>query len=153
MDFFRNFSLKTQLFSGFGIVLLFILIIAMSGYFKISAVEDNLSEISDVNAVKQRYAINFRGSVHDRAIAVRDVILLDNNNNKEILDNIKKLEKDYRESHEKLDKIFENTALYDKKDKEIYQKINAVEKSTMPLIQQTIDLKLKNNDETIIKIS
>ena len=146
MDFFRNFSLKTQLFSGFGIVLLFILIIAMSGYFKISAVEDNLSEISDVNAVKQRYAINFRGSVHDRAIAVRDVILLDNNNNKGILDNIKKLEKDYRESHEKLDKIFENTALYDKKDKEIYQKINAVEKSTMPLIQQTIDLKLKNND-------
>ena len=146
MDFFRNFSLKTQLFSGFGIALLFILIIAMSGYFKISAVEDNLSEISDVNAVKQRYAINFRGSVHDRAIAVRDVILLDNNNNKEILDNIKKLEKDYRESHEKLDKIFENTALYDKKDKEIYQKINAVEKSTMPLIQQTIDLKLKNND-------
>ena len=117
MDFFRNFSLKTQLFSGFGIVLLFILIIAMSGYFKISAVEDNLSEISDVNAVKQRYAINFRGSVHDRAIAVRDVILLDNNNNKGILDNIKKLEKDYRESHEKLDKIFENTALYDKKDK------------------------------------
>ena len=146
MDFFRNFSLKTQLFSGFGIVLLFILIIAMSGYFKISAVEDNLSEISDVNAVKQRYAINFRGSVHDRAIAVRDVILLDNNNNKGILDNIKKLEKDYRESHEKLDKIFENTALYDKKDKEIYQKINAVEKSTMPLIQQTIDLKLKNNE-------
>lgn len=25
--------------------------------------------------MKQRYAINFRGSVHDRAIAVRDVVL------------------------------------------------------------------------------
>ena len=31
--------------------------------------------INDQNAVKQRYAINFRGSVHDRAIAIRDVAL------------------------------------------------------------------------------
>ena len=36
-----------------------------------------MTAINDVNSVKQRYAINFRGSVHDRAIAIRDVVLLD----------------------------------------------------------------------------
>lgn len=146
MDFLKNFSLKTQLFSGFGIVLLFILIIAMSGYFKISAVEDNLSEISDINAVKQRYAINFRGSVHDRAIAIRDVILLDNHSNREILKTIQKLENDYRQSHSKLDEIFNQPNLYDSKDKEFYQKIKAVENATMPAIQKVIELKIQNDD-------
>jgi hypothetical protein len=34
-----------------------------------------LNHINDVNNVKQRHAINFRGSVHDRAIALRDVVL------------------------------------------------------------------------------
>ena len=30
----------------------------------------NLAEINNVNAVLQRHAINYRGSVHDRAIAI-----------------------------------------------------------------------------------
>lgn len=74
----RNLSLKAQLFIGFGIILAFILVISITGYIKISFVEKTLAEMTEVNAVKQRYAINFRGSVHDRAIAVRDVVILDN---------------------------------------------------------------------------
>jgi methyl-accepting chemotaxis protein len=44
---------------------------------QVGAISTTLVEINDVNSVKQRHAINFRGSVHDRAIAVRDVVLLD----------------------------------------------------------------------------
>ena len=73
----KNLSLKGQLFIGFGIILAFIIIIAATGYIKIKFVDNTLTKISDNNAVKQRYAINFRGSVHDRAIAVRDVVLLE----------------------------------------------------------------------------
>ena len=36
-------------------------------------IDNKLTVINDQNAVKQRFAINFRGSVHDRAIAIRDV--------------------------------------------------------------------------------
>ncbi|WP_113907750.1 hypothetical protein [Aliidiomarina celeris] len=31
--------------------------------------------MSDIESAEQRYAINFRGSVHDRAIAIRDAVL------------------------------------------------------------------------------
>jgi len=41
-------------------------------------VERISSNLETINSVKQRYAINFRGSVHDRAILMRDVLLLDN---------------------------------------------------------------------------
>ena len=38
-------------------------------------IDTKMTVINDQNSVKQRYAINFRGSVHDRAIAIRDVVL------------------------------------------------------------------------------
>lgn len=41
----------------------------------VGSIEASLNQINKVNNVKQRYAINFRGSVHDRAIALRDMVL------------------------------------------------------------------------------
>jgi methyl-accepting chemotaxis protein len=38
-------------------------------------VETINSHLTTINDLKQRYATNFRGSVHDRAIALRDVVL------------------------------------------------------------------------------
>ena len=45
------------------------------GIQKVSFIDNTLSVITDVNSVKQQYAINYRGSVHDRAIAIRDVVI------------------------------------------------------------------------------
>ena len=49
--------------------------LVVTGVVQVRSIDDKLTTISDENAVKQRYAINFRGSVHDRAIAIRDVVL------------------------------------------------------------------------------
>ena len=144
----KNLSLKGQLFIGFGIILAFIIIIAATGYIKIKFVDNTLTKISDNNAVKQRYAINFRGSVHDRAIAVRDVVLLEDSVELEAtLNQIKKLENFYRDSSEKMDQIFQNPVMVDDKDKEILSRIKKVESITMPLIRNIIELKA-NGDLT-----
>ncbi|MCL9820342.1 methyl-accepting chemotaxis protein [Helicobacter sp. 14348-15] len=144
----KNLSLKGQLFIGFGIILAFIIIIAATGYIKIKFVDNTLTKISDDNAVKQRYAINFRGSVHDRAIAVRDVVLLEDSVELEAtLNQIKKLENFYRDSSEKMDQIFQNPVMVDDKDKEILSRIKKVESITMPLIRNIIELKA-NGDLT-----
>ncbi|RAX53419.1 methyl-accepting chemotaxis protein [Helicobacter sp. 11-8110] len=144
----KNLSLKGQLFIGFGIILAFIIIIAATGYIKIKFVDNTLTKISDDNAVKQRYAINFRGSVHDRAIAVRDVVLLEDTVELEAtLNQIKKLESFYRDSSEKMDQIFQNPVMVDDKDKEILSRIKKVESITMPLIRNIIELKA-NGDLT-----
>ncbi|WP_297810211.1 methyl-accepting chemotaxis protein [uncultured Helicobacter sp.] len=138
----KNLSLKTQLFIGFGVILVFIILIAFTGYMKIRFVENTLAEISDTNAVKQRYAINFRGSVHDRAIAVRDVVILENVQEiEETLRLIQKLEGFYKDSAIKMDKIFQNANMVDEKDKEILKRIKGVESKTMPLISEIINKK------------
>lgn len=140
----KNLSLKSQLFIGFASILAFILVIFFNGFIKIQSVENNLNTISDVNALKQRYAVDFRGSVHDRAIAIRDVVLL---NSKDEINNtislINKLENNYEIAANNMDKIFLNPSLVDEKDKEILTKIKNVETKTLPLIKEIINLKDK----------
>ncbi|WP_300955813.1 methyl-accepting chemotaxis protein, partial [Helicobacter rodentium] len=144
----KNLSLKTQLFVGFGVMLAFIIVIAFTGFMKIRFVENTLSEISDVNAVKQRYAINFRGSVHDRAIAVRDVVILnDVQVIEETLRLIQKLEGFYKDSAIKMDEIFKHADMVDEKDKEILKRIKGVEAKTMPLISEIINKKAQGDKE------
>ena len=76
MNFIKNAKINTRLFWGFGILIVLMVLLTVVGSNDVSRVNNMLTIINDVNSVKQRYAINFRGSVHDRAIALRDVTLL-----------------------------------------------------------------------------
>ena len=79
-----------RLTTGFGVILSMMIILTIIGISRVSLINSNITHMTDVNSVKQRYAINFRGSVHDRAIAVRDVVLIsDQNNLRTVLNNIK----------------------------------------------------------------
>jgi len=42
----------------------------------VNQINTSFTQITDINGVKQRYAINLGGSVQDRAIAVRDMALV-----------------------------------------------------------------------------
>jgi methyl-accepting chemotaxis protein len=68
-------KISTRLATGFGLVFLLLIIVTALGINRVQKIDTILTNISDVNNVKQRYAINFRGSVHDRSIALRDVVL------------------------------------------------------------------------------
>lgn len=149
----RNLPLRMQLFMGFGAVVALIFILAGISYTKIAQVDTTLETITEVNAVKQRYAINFRGSVHDRAIAVRDVVLL--NNPKDIeasLKEIQKLEKFYQDSAKNMEEIFANPTMVDAKDKEILTRIKAVEAKTNPLILDIINQRVQGNTQEAYNI-
>src|ERR1700738_3170833 len=69
-------KIQLRLIVGFGIILTMLVGLAAFSIIEVSAVSASLSTINNVNSVKQRYAINFRGSVHDRAIKLRDVTLV-----------------------------------------------------------------------------
>ena len=75
MSLFSRLTLAWRLTLGFGLVLALMVGITLTGIQKVNFIDRSLQQVTDVNAVKQRYAINFRGSVHDRAIVMRDVAL------------------------------------------------------------------------------
>jgi methyl-accepting chemotaxis protein len=75
---FDQLSVGKRLYLGFGLLLAILVIVTTIAVIKVSAINAALKANSDVHASVQRFAINFRGSAHDRAIAVRDVVLSTN---------------------------------------------------------------------------
>lgn len=75
LDILAKQSIKDRLIIGFGFILVLMLVLTNLGIQKVNFIDDTLAVITDENSVKQRFSINFRGSVNDRAIAMRNVAL------------------------------------------------------------------------------
>jgi methyl-accepting chemotaxis protein len=72
----RRIKIGQRLTIGFGLIILMMLGLTVLAENRVSTIRGSLATINEVNSVKQRYSINLRGSVHDRAIALRDVTLV-----------------------------------------------------------------------------
>lgn len=71
----QQLSVGKSLSLGFGLVLAILVVVTMIALVKVSVINTALKANSDEHTSIQRFAINFRGSAHDRAIAIRDVVL------------------------------------------------------------------------------
>ncbi len=69
-------KITQRLTAGFSVVLVMTIGLAAIAQHQVGQIDAALATVNEVNSVKQRYAINFRGSVHDRAINIRDVTLV-----------------------------------------------------------------------------
>ena len=129
-------KIRTQLFLGFGTILSLMVVVAAVAKWEVGTIDSILSEITDVNAVKQRQAINFRGSVHDRAIAYRDLILLEDKRELEAtLIEIQRLTTMYDEASRELDRVFDETGGGSPEERELLQSIKAIEQKTVPMLE------------------
>jgi methyl-accepting chemotaxis protein len=110
--------------------------------FRVNFINETITQITDVNSVKQRYAINFRGSVHDRAIALRDVALARNDAEFNIeIELINTLDDFYQESKQEMQSVIASDANFTSEEKGIYDKINSVEMKALPIVKKIIDFK------------
>ncbi|PPU46598.1 methyl-accepting chemotaxis protein [Xanthomonas arboricola] len=135
MSLLSNLRIGQRLALGFLAVIVLMVILTVVGIQRVRSIDQQLTAINEVNSVKQRYAINFRGSVHDRAIALRDVVLLDDPADRHTAEqSIDKLAADYARSAKPLDDMI--AASTDAEEKAILQRIKAIEQRTMPLIAQ-----------------
>lgn len=68
-------TIGTRLGMGFTLLLMLLVILTTAGIWQVNHIDSDLTDINDVNGTQQRYAVDWRGSVHDRAIALRDIVL------------------------------------------------------------------------------
>lgn len=136
-------TIGKRLALGFGVVLAMMVVLTVVGINKVNYIDDTLAEVTEVNAVKQRYAINFRGSVHDRAIALRDAVLIaDEGQRREVLAEIDRLAGFYAKSAGPLDEII---ATGTPDEQAILAEIKAVEAKTMPIVQRVLSERSAGN--------
>ena len=135
-------NIKTKIIiSAAGLLLMMSVIVAV-GIIRVSNINDMLTTINDVNSVKQRYAINFRGSVHDRSIRLRDYVLTDSKSDKtKILSEMKKLESFYTDSSILLDEMMSSDEFPKTKEEEkLLSDIKDSERKVSPCIKKVISL-------------
>ncbi|MDQ2141172.1 methyl-accepting chemotaxis protein [Alcaligenaceae bacterium B3P038] len=131
-------TVKARIFAGFALILLMMMALTAIGIIRVNAISSSLSTIGDVNSVKQRYAINFRGSVHDRAILLRDVVLVSDRELAVTLASIDLLASEYALSANPLDSITAQFPATATDEREILASIKQIEARTLPIIKQVV---------------
>ena len=150
---FKTMKIRSQLALSFSTVFLLMIVLTAIGIGRVQSVGEMLETINDVNSVKQRYAVNFRGSVHDRAIAVRDVVLAsDNTTAQPEIEKIKKLADSYAQSASPLDAIFSTSQQITVEEKSALARIKEIEARTQPLIAKLIALRLADSTPEAIQL-
>lgn len=73
--FLSRMTVAARLYAGFALILALLIVVTGVAVVKVSRIDQALRDNNNIHVQVQRYAINFRGSAHDRSIAVRDVVL------------------------------------------------------------------------------
>ena len=134
-------TIVQRVFLGFTLLLVLMIAISSFGVVKVARVDHVLSLVNDVDSRKQRFAINFRGSVHDRAISLRDAVLVFNPQERQVhLNDIQRLDDFYQDSARQLDQLFaENKDVTDEEIR-LLNEIKRIEQQTLTLTKETLDI-------------
>ena len=139
----KRMRISTRLSIGYLAILLMLLILAAFSIMKVHSIASALGTVNDVNSVKQRYAINFRGSVHNRAILLRDVVLLsDRSAVDQALRDIKQQLDNYNTSAAAMDDMFRRNVAITNDERQILGSIKRIEAKTMPVAGSVVSLAL-----------
>lgn len=144
----KRMSLRARLMVGFSTVIILMVILTTIGVRQVNAIDQGLTTINEVNSVKQRHAIDFRGSVHDRAIALRDVTLVNENSSLEAtLGDIERLANDYQNAGGAMREIVAGREDTTTEERQALSDIDQVERRTQPLVEAIIEQRLAGDIE------
>ncbi len=137
---FKNPSIFQRFMGTTAVLLVLLAVIVGFSIFQVQEVSRSLERVNAVNSVKQRYAINFRGSVHDRAISLRDVTLVvDAAAVKKHLADIDRLAAAYADSAKRMDALFDDKAsTVSESERRLLADIKAIESRTLPLMTKVV---------------
>lgn len=137
----KTLSLATRIGLSFAAVLALLLLITAIGIQRVAFIDSTLVDVSENAAKVQRYAINFRGSVHNRAIAIRDAVLVTTDLDLEKhLSQVTTLEKAYSDSAAPMDQLFKGASVT-AEEVRLLSAIKDIEQQTLKSTQAVLSLR------------
>ena len=120
--------------------LLIFVLITLIGMQRVGFIDSTLTSISEGATVRQRHAINFRGSVHDRAISIRDAVLVaDKDLAKKHQDDIVRLNEFYQKAASTLDGMYIKVK-HSAEEENLLRLIKEVETSTLAVTENLVGM-------------
>ncbi|EAI5398596.1 methyl-accepting chemotaxis protein [Campylobacter upsaliensis] len=144
----KNLGISAKLYLSFSFIIVIMLLVAFFSMAKVNFLDDALRMTTDRNALISRQAINYRGSVHDRSILVRDVLLINNDRAdlEQTLAEIRKLEEDYDRADKVLIDILNRVG--DANEKAMYEDIAKTNAITKKLYKEIINQVITKGNKT-----
>lgn len=125
-------TIANRLYAGFAFIILLLVATTIIGTYQVDEINTTLTRVNDVGSEKQRYAINFRGSVHDRAIALRDLVLTERESQRDefraLVDDLKA---DYANAERGMAKIFSNPKYVNSQEKQLIERIEEIQQQAL----------------------
>ncbi|WP_198361787.1 methyl-accepting chemotaxis protein [Herbaspirillum sp. meg3] len=137
----REMKIGTRLGIGFSLVFLLMIGLTVLSIIEVNAIENNLRTINDINSVKQDEAVSMRSSIHERAIALRDMTLVDQAGLSDALNTVARLDRQYRESQAALAREVSDGRHTDADEQALFAAIDTVEGRVTPLVAQAVAMR------------
>nr|WP_315395000.1 methyl-accepting chemotaxis protein [uncultured Duganella sp.] len=146
-------TIAKRLGLGFGLVSVFLIVVIALGLVSMRQIQARMDEIINVNGVETRLAQTMDLTVTERALAMRNLILL--KEDKEIQIEIKRIaeqEKKYAAAQDKLAKMFSTQAETSDEEKQLLEQITKQAAQAAPFIQRAATLALEQKQDEAYKL-
>jgi methyl-accepting chemotaxis protein len=136
-----QFKVVTRLSAAFGALLVLLGVVSVVGLIGMSKINGALTSIVDRSTEEMTLAQTMRSSLDQRSIAIRDMMLVDNEAGmKAIVEKIKHEEGIYADASRTLNDIFVSSGLITDTEKTLLAKLITDEASTRPLMANVAQL-------------
>ncbi|WP_219115882.1 methyl-accepting chemotaxis protein [Janthinobacterium sp. UMAB-56] len=150
---FMHLTIAKRLGMGFGLVALFLLLVIALGLTSMRQIQDRMDETTKVNNVETSLAQTMDLTVTERALALRNLILL--KEDKEIQIEVTRIaaqEKKYDAAQQKLGKMFANREGTSNEEKNLLEQIRRQSELAAPFIQRAAALALNQKQDDAYKL-
>ncbi|TDY35384.1 methyl-accepting chemotaxis protein [Janthinobacterium sp. 75] len=148
-----NLTIAKRLGLGFGLVALFLLLVIALGLTSMRQIQDRMDEATKVNDVETRLAQTMDLTVTERALALRNLILLKEDKEIQIeVARIEEQEKKYAIAQQKLGAMFARLRGTSSEEKSLLEQIRTQSELAAPFIQRAAALALHQKQDDAYKL-
>ncbi|MBG7619056.1 MCP four helix bundle domain-containing protein [Herbaspirillum sp. AP02] len=148
-----NLKVVTRLALGFGLILVFLLGISALGLYGMARINASLTDITSVNNIETKLATALRNALSQRAIALRNIALLDEQDAMRVeSETLARQEKLYADAYAALERMFATEAATTDRERQLLAQIKADENATVPLMAKALQLGLANQPADAVKV-
>ena len=148
-------SVAARLAIGFGLIVSLLAVVTIFGLNRLMRLQDMMVEITDINSVESKLAAKMDRSITERALAFRNLILLDPDQQSEVQIEVGRIEaqaKVYAEAQEKLGNMFATLSDTTPEEKALFEQIGQQAELAKPYIAKAKELILSDQKDEAYKL-
>ncbi|KVE78640.1 methyl-accepting chemotaxis protein [Burkholderia vietnamiensis] len=148
----REMKVSSRLMLGFGLLTILLVTVAATAFYGMWQLHGRLDTIARVNNTEAKLANRLRATIQDRAIAVRNLALLtDQQEMAQEAERIKKQDDIYADAYQKLARMFADEPATTERERTLVAALKQDEAAAQPALRKAAQLGLSNDPAAATK--